>query len=390
MSKRGEIFSIQILRGLSAIIVMFVHVPAFVDSSYHRQWRSGIAAIGVDMFFIISGFVMYYSNVATGRPIGGFLIGRLIRIVPLYWLATAVVCAFFLAGFHPVGLHVVSARILLESALFIPSTFPGGRHDLILSIGWTLMYELFFYACFALSLAFGTGMRSLAALAALFAVLVLTGLLAGPLPYLADFFTRPIILEFLYGGMLALIYTRCARIVVPWQVPAGVVVIVVGIALVLDVLGMPVPANRGWRFLSYGLPALLLVGSALALERRIDVARVRLPLLIGAASYPLYLFHPLVLQIVVKAVARLLPSAIVGPAVAVSAALVAAILLGILVHVVVERRVLALGRSFLAARHAGPGADVATAQRKPGCSDRETPPLAVGDLPGGTTLRSPG
>ena len=350
---RGGILNVQVLRAVAAGIVAYYHLQPMLTAAYGVSARSHFGAFGVDIFFVISGFVMYVSNRAMDRPIAPFLVGRMLRIVPLYWVATLAVVAFYYAGFHPVGLMRFEPYMLLQSLFFVQTWFPDGRYDLILSIGWTLIYELFFYLVFALSFPLGSPGRSLLLVTLVFAVLAGLGVAFPGTPHRLAYFLSPILLEFLLGGALALWVMRLQARAVPlpgWAAPAAIAVLAMGCALVIgpELAGHTQPVTDGARAFLWGPPALMIVGGCVMLELCGWRVRGGIPLLLGAASYMLYLFHPLVLQGTVKVFAAVVP--IGGTAGAVAAAIVAqggAIAAGIVVHLAIERRLLAASATIV-------------------------------------------
>ncbi|OYW45781.1 MAG: hypothetical protein B7Z08_06265 [Sphingomonadales bacterium 32-68-7] len=347
-----QLANLQVLRGIAAFLIVGYHLQPLLNSTYGQDLHARFAVIGVDIFFVLSGFVMFYSNRAFARDSVTFLVERFVRIVPLYWLATLAMIAFFLVGFQPVGLHYLSGRVVAESLAFIPSLFPDGRHDLIVSVGWTLTYELFFYVAFALTFAMRSQIRSLIVLTAAFGALILVGRAMAPLPYLAAYFTAPIILEFLYGAALAILYDRFAGPVPSWVPRVGVALLALGLglSLVLDAFGLATPNKSEARFLILGLPALFIVAGALAMEKGGWRARQQSILLLGAASYALYLFHPLILHIVVKASALALPFGGAPGALAAALLAIGASVAGaIVIHRVVELPLMRRGKGWIGA-----------------------------------------
>lgn len=302
-----QIANLQGLWGAAAFLIVLYHIQPLLNRVYGQSLHSHFAVFGVDIFFVLSGFVMFYGN-PEPKPSAAarFPTQRPWRIVPLYWLATAAILAFFAVGFRPVGLHHISPRIVIESLAFLPSTFPDGRHDLIRTVGWTLMFELFFYLAFALTFALRSLEKSFLALAGLFLALCVWGQVAGPLPWLIDFYTSSIMLEFLYGAVLGILYLRWSGRVPGWLPLAGLALLLAGfvISIAQDLAGVVAPHKRAARFLIFGGPALLVVAGALAMERGGWILKQRFLLELGTASYALYLFNPLVLQIVVKALDR--------------------------------------------------------------------------------------
>ncbi len=105
---------------------------------------------GVDVFFVISGFIMWSISARESRP-AAFMVNRIVRITPLYWLATGVMIFGALAGLFP--RVVLTPDHIVNSLLFIPHVSPSNHQVWPLLVqGWTLNYEMFFYALFALTL----------------------------------------------------------------------------------------------------------------------------------------------------------------------------------------------------------------------------------------------
>ena len=143
-TKSREVFVVQVLRAVAAILVVLHHAD---------QQTFSFGTIGVDAFFVVSGFVMVISTVRLrfqDRAAWTFLRKRIIRIVPLYWIFTMAQ----LARDHIVGIHHTGLE-LVTSLLFIP--YRGDRplgliYMPICGVGWSLNYEAFFYIAFAVCL----------------------------------------------------------------------------------------------------------------------------------------------------------------------------------------------------------------------------------------------
>ena len=140
------ILALQILRAVAAVAVVLVH--AGIDLSYFGHtnvtWTTRGNA-GVDLFFVVSGFVMVYiASPQFGKreaPVQ-FFVRRLIRIVPLYWLLTT---GYIVAKSYPLA-------YIAASYLFIPAARPNGVLQPVILQGWTLTYEMFFYLLFAIAI----------------------------------------------------------------------------------------------------------------------------------------------------------------------------------------------------------------------------------------------
>src|SRR5271166_3045280 len=141
------LLSIQTLRALAALAVVAYHA---------LQWDRGgfdVGRAGVDVFFVISGFIMWRVTAGRDVPPRAFLWRRFTRVAPLYWLATLGVLAVALVW--PAFLPEVRPgwRHLVLSLAFIPHLDPRGLPFPTLPPGWTLDYEAVFYAIFAAALA---------------------------------------------------------------------------------------------------------------------------------------------------------------------------------------------------------------------------------------------
>ncbi len=186
MAKRTDpgpftlIHPIQYLRGIAALMVVWHHgVGQLATLETYFPFRFGTS--GVDLFFVISGFIMVVTTAGRDVTPTEFIARRFVRVVPLYWVLTLALAATALVApslFRSVTLTAVS---LIQSLLFIPHFSPShaGMIWPVLVPGWTLNYEMFFYVVFAASLAFS---HRLAILSITLAMLVASGYLLGPSP----------------------------------------------------------------------------------------------------------------------------------------------------------------------------------------------------------------
>lgn len=292
----SKLLYIQILRACAALAVA-VHHAQFDASALaarfgwsfqpfeHVPW-----AAGVDIFFVISGFIIVYSSqklFEAPRASGVFLARRLGRIVPLYWATTSLylVVAFVAPGI--INSEVLEPGFILASYLFVPLARPDGLVQPLYSLGWTLNYEIYFYILFALVLSWPLRRSVPALIAAMVSTVALGKIVVLPLPL--SFWTDPIVLEFALGMALGLMKTEGLVLSRGWRValvPAGLVLLVIW-------SGADLP-----RVFAYGLPAALLVAAAaLGVDRLMLKTRlVRMGSALGDASYAIYLIHPFVIR----------------------------------------------------------------------------------------------
>ncbi len=309
---------------------------------------------GVDVFFVISGFIMVYASRPLFAQPGArsvFLARRFARIAPLYWAVTTIY--LLIAWVLPSVLNqpVPSAWKVAASYLFIPATRPDGLVQPLYSLGWTLNYEMFFYVLFAGVL----GLRFRAALLCLLAMLlglVVAGSIA-PLPQPLGFWTDPIILEFAFGVGLGFLHHRGAILTRPIRLA------LVAAALAMLALG---PLGSGGeltlaRPLQWGLPAAALVAAAaLTGDRAANSGLLtRLCAALGDMSYAIYLIHPFVIRGIAEMAVRTGIAGLIGPWGFVVAALAGTLVAASVVHFFLERPVTAwVRRRLTRTRSAGP------------------------------------
>lgn len=290
---------IQWLRGAAALLVVFEHLKNEV--MFRLQGLDPVLnyapvfpfAAGVDIFFVISGFVIAHSSTGLfGRPGAWrvFLARRLARIVPLYWLLSAgFLVLLALAGSRL--LNGADPLFLLGSFLFVPVANADGAPLPILPLGWTLNYEMMFYVVFALVI--GVKRRfALPLIAAILLVIVAAGQVLRPTSLQLLFWSDPIILEFLAG---IAIHAAVARgLTLPGL--ARLMLVAAGVAILYGV-GIPVDL-RAERWIVWGGPAAMIVLAAATggAGRRQPLAE-----LAGDTSYAVYLAHLFVLIALARA-----------------------------------------------------------------------------------------
>jgi len=287
------LFNVQVLRAIAALLV--VHAHAAGPTGLDLRWVGG--ADGVDLFFVISGFIIAY--VAALDP-SLFMTRRLIRIVPIYWTSTIALYLLVLA--LPRLFHTTSSDpvLLVRSLAFLPTASGVHTEDGIphptLSGGWTLNYEMYFYAVFAVALAWSRRWATELAVALLVAVLAavqLTPLRDHPVAY---FYGHPIVLEFAYG-IAAFHVVRALearrRATAAGSSGRSPAILLAGVGLGLAALALRHELfGAAPRWLASGIPAFVVVVCAVALERihGIRIAN-RWAVLVGDASYVMYLIH---------------------------------------------------------------------------------------------------
>lgn len=329
--QRSIVYSIQILRGIAALLVVCHH------TALQLSFRAGnntfeFGAIGVDIFFAISGFVIYL----TGRKLSwsGFFARRIVRVVPLYWFFLLLKIAFVSIGGASAVRGIGSLGYILQSFFFIPAFRNASSLDPLplITAGWTLNFEMYFYVIFTLGLAIVGGKRVALWASGAVVVLIVAAQLLGVFPLAGRWpgpflWFHPIALEFVAGIFLAYLWT--IRFAVPIWVSAVLAVIAVSVAIVL-----PLPGTFALiRPLVWGVPAVLCLFALVNVERQTGFKGWPPLLFLGDASYAIYLTHTAALPILDKAIARInLPLVASGALLVVSSAAV-----GCVAHLVIEK-----------------------------------------------------
>jgi exopolysaccharide production protein ExoZ len=246
--------SIQVLRGVAACAVVLHHANA-----------NFFGAAGVDLFFVISGFIM--ATVAADRKPGEFLFDRAWRIYPL-WLIALIPWLLL----RPHSFSAIMASVTL---------WPFYGAYPILAVGWSLVFEVVFYVGFASALA----SRFWVPLAIFFCCLFFCDSTSLAVWQIGS----PLTIEFLAGVLIARL--RLDRRL------GATLLLIAPIWLILargDYSEIVGGSGAFMRLLCWGTPAAMIVYGARSLERWFEHRAFAIPVLVGDASYAIYLFHRLV------------------------------------------------------------------------------------------------
>lgn len=319
------IHGIQYLRAAAALAVVIFH--AAEKTGHHFA----IGAAGVDVFFVISGFIMWVISDRRAVTPAKFIADRVRRIVPVYWLATAVMVAGAMAGLFPN--MVLTPEHVLSSLFFVPAPSPSsGEIWPVLVQGWTLNFEMLFYAVFAFALILPRN-RRLPAITGLFLVLVIAGLLFGFDNAVMLTYTRPIILEFVAGMVIGEFWLKGRM--PPLATGSALIACSLGGFALIGLLRLPFDE------LTIGPLAVALVLGILSLEAHGCMRAVALPTLLGNASYSIYLWHTFAISVAAKAGSALG----LDPMISMVIAALSGALLGVVAYVTLERPLMQRGRA---------------------------------------------
>jgi exopolysaccharide production protein ExoZ len=290
-SGRGSLESVQVLRAVAALSVLFAHLwPTLLYFGVTDAIPNFIfGAAGVDLFFVISGFIMVYTaEPLFGQPGGSrqFLIRRIVRIVPMYWSLT------FISLIGRKGLPTqadLTWANIIGSYLFIPTTRPAGGTTPALSVGWTLNYEMLFYVLFSVAVFLPRRQAVFALTAFLFALVGLPMVLHEPLTTPWSVWTSPFLCEFVFGMWVG------AAFLEGWRLPPVVCIFAIAAGFALMVYTYQNDFVLISRAVGWGGGSACIVAGVVLADTSVNVPRALRPLVaVGDASYALYLVHTMV------------------------------------------------------------------------------------------------
>lgn len=261
--------NIQALRAFAAINVVLFHIIG-TSASYSQSvgvvgFLEGWGANGVDIFFVISGFVMLHTQITRRSSPCQFLKNRIIRIAPIYWMMTLFIVALFLVSPSIFRTVVVTPGAVLSSLSFTSAIFIGKFP--IVYVGWTLEWEMFFYVTFAIGLFFEAwSLQAVFVVGSIFLISALSG------NYIAT--------EFLFGMLAAYVYKKfdVSR-------KKGAAIFISGGIMLMFSISPPIANLELNRVIIWGVPSFLIVCGLLYCSQ----VNGRLLIYLGGASYSIYL-----------------------------------------------------------------------------------------------------
>jgi len=306
-TQRVRLDNIQALRGVAALAVLFYHLALFIRGGVFvgqsglpaGPWDQGWA--GVDLFFVISGFIMVWTTQTISPSIkssSAFLWRRVTRIYPLWWFCAAIMAVYFLWAYNMpaapdrvAGPQEAWSYALKSFALWPQETPP------LLGLGWTLVHEMWFYIVFAALLILPRKylVPSLVVWGALTALHYLLLGAVDQAQALRKLITSPLTLEFIGGALMTCVLIKWRDIPRNWGWGVFAIGLLwVSLAMIFNIRFLA-DDHHLTRTIVYGPAMFALVwgSTALALNGGLRVPNwlVRL----GDWSYALYLIHYIVL-----------------------------------------------------------------------------------------------
>ena len=310
---KDKLNSVQGLRALAVVLVVYAHSTDAAlnlfgkslqtDFFYLENW----GAIGLDLFFVISGFIMTRvapSYFGPGRW-QDFLSKRAIRIFPLYWGLTVFSILTMLIGHQ----HISSLKVL-KAVLFVP-LFDGAKFVLpILHVGWSLSFEIYFYFLIGVLLFFNKR-NFTGRLIFILGSLALIGSIQSFDNAMYKYITSPLLIEFMLGVLCGVVYDRLQQNT-KLSKQIGYLSIIIGMTAAMGSIFWgygqtsevgPVLNNSNlalYRSINWGIPCAIFLLGCILLERNRLISTPRLVIRVGDASYSNYLLHGFLIRYILK------------------------------------------------------------------------------------------
>ena len=332
---------LQLMRFVAAGLVLAAHVTFYYHERVDQSvpvWGPG--GVGVPIFFVISGIVMVAAsgNLPPGfEGARAFFLRRVIRIVPLWWLALLIKVSVALAWPQSVNHNHFQLDHAVKSFLFVPY-FTGDRAVVPLhGVGWTLLHEMFFYLLFGLAL--WLRLRPLWWVSGAIALAFLLGHVMDLDAAWWSVATNPVNFQFVLGMLLATVLMKSKQFQQQRHLIAGAL-------LAAAVLLWFIPEPRQVHFV---VPVLLAFAASVLLLTHAKVpSSLRWMVRLGDSSYSLYLFHPFIAPALVLILAKLAPG--LAPGVHLTAVFIATTLLAHAIHLIAEVPIVQFARNRLPMR----------------------------------------
>jgi len=331
--------NIQALRAIAANLVLISHL--FIVEQKYSHYGSVLpadahfGAFGVDLFFVISGFIM--AMIARNVSWQRFLIDRAARIFPPYWFYTTVILIVSLCAPAYVNSTFEHQPSLWRSYLLIPDSVGP-----LLAVGWTLIHEMYFYYCFT-AMIFLTRLFTIK-ITALLLIWMTAVICLNALAHLYELgdpvvavITHPLTLEFIFGVAIGVLSNKNVAAFAMSALFAGAIIFAIDLSLFGDVLSSV--DDRNWRrAILVGMPCASIVYGLVGIEVRSKLTAPHWLVVLGNASYSIYLSHVLVLSAIGRGFAMIPDHNVYSETAFVIICIGAANIVGLVSYSLIERR----------------------------------------------------
>lgn len=298
---------IQALRGLAAVIIVLFHMTESTFFYFKNVWLYDIFSLGwtsVDFFFVLSGFIITYihfNDLKQQKNVSSFLVKRFNRIYPVIWIVT-LIYFFFAAASKRYSFTDIFSSYFFKSLFLLPTA-----ETTLVGVSWSLRYEVMFYIVFAVCILLGLKLTKwLVAiwLIAIFSFQLFT------VPDISTMFFDGFACEFLLGSITGYLFSSYIHQRKQLQFDNKILLLTGSLLFLgrwlLSYFTSYEGNNAFESRIFYGsASAILILGAALS-DFKSQLKVPALFLLIGDASYVIYLLHSLTLAFLYKSATRFL------------------------------------------------------------------------------------
>lgn len=292
----GKIYSIQFLRAMAAIFVVISHVWATNGVIGKPLGFDFIGGYGVDIFFVISGFIMCYTIkdvfVSPRKEALSFITKRILRIYPVYFIIASPAIIYLMHQHVAFG-GTLSVYDVIGNFLLLPTFTQNPDYHMFYYVAWSLCYEMMFYALFALLMCFckrkTTLVLSMIAIMVSMVVFVQTFRLQGQMlgwVNITYMIGDSLMINFALGCVAFLIYSQIRNVSINPLIAIGMIALLIAIGIINA-------QHQAYRLFSFGITSFAIVMIALYTKLP-DIEKSKTETIcvyLGNASYSIYLFH---------------------------------------------------------------------------------------------------
>lgn len=338
--KHNKLPLIQVFRGIAALLVVAYHLTIRSAEILNQTLLFGIFKFGyagVDFFFVLSGFIIYYvhkQDIGKPNKFFEFISKRLVRIYPIYLLITLLILPVYLIGYGDA--YKTDIGVIIKSLLLLPQN--KGIYP-VLNVGWTLSFEALFYVMFSIAILLKPKFTSI-----IFGiwVLIVGGMFIGELQglevtnnTLINFVFNTHNLEFIFGCIAAYLVTKK-------NIRYGKYLMLLGAAWILtsSINNYFYGEFEVHPVIAYGIPSTLIVLGAAAYDLLKPSQPPEILMYLGDASYSVYLTHFVIITAMLLGFLKLGIIDFIGYQVAMVVIPVVTVVIGCLVYTYVEKPML--------------------------------------------------
>jgi exopolysaccharide production protein ExoZ len=351
VNKQEKLFLLQYIRALAASLVVLFHASIVLKEYYHQEFLGDffkVGYMGVDLFFVLSGFIIFYihhKDIGLSSKFNTFSLKRIIRVYPSYWIILlAIIPIYFIAPSFGNG-NETELKQILTSFFLLPNS-----DGTIITVAWTLKQEILFYLFFAVFfILIPNGKKIISTFFVIIwaiTTILLTLLNIESNNTLVNYIFNPMNLEFLFGGVVAYLILNKK-----YSLKGAFIFSIVGIILFLVSWYLSYmhsfEAKNIYRVMIWGVPSTIIIFSLIAINLSKQLNLNKLFIFVGDASYSIYLTHFLALSFISKVFIKFHVNEVLGIFITGVITIVLCMIIGCLYYKIIERPLLRFFRKYL-------------------------------------------